>query len=725
MTSRISFSKVFKICLKNHIWSIALSCLLLFLAMPIYTALYVSIIIDRLNMGWFPAQSMCKFFRLSVYSPSNEYVQLATLLLAVIIAMNSFGFLFSKQKVDLYHSLPVKRDTWYAANYLSGIATFIIPYCVFQIIAMIIGAVNGLLDGVGVGLVFVSLFINILGFLCFYSLTVIAIMLTGTLPVAIIATGVVLAYTNIIQAMFEMCKTKFFITYVSWYNDPKFYWTPFTAFTSLDEGIDAFNGRFDINFARIIVFVVGIVFFICIGYLLYRLRDSEAAGKSIAFKKAIPVISIVVLIPVAVLGGMGLEALAGSSESRVNVGWLATGVILALVIGHFILQAIYYRDFKSLFKNIPCPVIAGVFAVIILTVFGSDVIGYDAYVPSQEKLESVAINGNEFQSYEEYFNFDAEEGMYGGKDYWVGSDTYRFEHMAITDYSFIEELQKAALEDSKDYNELLRQRNGVMFSAVEDKAVDYPAQEDNLMRYKNIILQYSLNNGKKIYRNYFLDIEKHRDIYMKMFALKEYKMGVFDILNKTDEELSGITFADAFGDCEVRLSAAQQKKLLAIYREELLSQESEEIAKVSPIGYIYLPVNMNEDNYVAHYFVAKSFVYPSFTRTIDYLKSVGISMDRYLYPDNISEITITWYNYDDYDSEANTVTYTQKKDIEQLMPVLVPGELTGDDNIFRKYEQLDVMVKFKTAANVYQTNGMYYLFPKGTVPEYVVNALGY
>lgn len=49
---------------------------------------------------------------------------------AVLYALLGFGYLYSGEKTDFYHSLPMKREALYLVSLVSGLISFVVPYLV-------------------------------------------------------------------------------------------------------------------------------------------------------------------------------------------------------------------------------------------------------------------------------------------------------------------------------------------------------------------------------------------------------------------------------------------------------------------------------------------------------------------------------------------------------------------------------------------------------------------
>jgi len=726
MTSKKSYYKFLLLALKNHLWSIALTCIGLFFAMPVYSALEASIIRNNFIMGRYKEEYLTRIFARDVFGENNILLSIAVVILALVIAFNGFSYLFSKEKIDLYHSLPLKRKDLFFVTFLAGIITFVIPYLAFLIITLLLAQALGMLSMAGFIAALIMLGINLLGFLGIYSIAVLAIMLTGNLVVAILASGVLAFYIPLIKLLIMGLKEMFFVTVPSIQDNHLFRGSPIIAYFGLTEGMNTFLSRFTVSASNIIFYLIYIIVITLINYFLYSIRASETAGKSISFKQTMPVISVLLLVPMSIFGAIAFTGIA--SDGKLSYPWLIFGGIFTLFIGHLIVQAIFYRDFKSLFKNLINPLVSGAFAILILLVFIFDFTGYDRYFPNDSKFESIAVASYGLQCDQEYYDFDVEENEYGDKYYWIDQNTYRFDHVKITDIEFAKEFCQTALEDSRYFKEALKEDS---FS-YEGKAVT------------SITVMFKLKDGKSVYRDYTIDIRNHMDLYDKLYSNEEYKKGVFSIFEAEEKDIDNIRIADAVGDVGANLSKEQMVNLVNTYKEELLKQGGYELVDATPLAYFYKDYSFKENGYVNRYTLYRSYIYPSFTKTLSLLDEYGVDIKKYANVDNVDYIEITNYHYNDdsddielysekqvasdsyiYEENTDSKKYTDKEEIDKIFSVAVPAAFVDANSLLRDMAAIDVQVQFEEIPGNYNYYTISYYIPKGMVPDFVAEDVNY
>lgn len=712
MTSRKSFFNLILISIKNNLWSVALSCIAFMFAMPVYAALYTSIIKNRMINGDYNVLgnvSMSDVYDLHVVGESNILMYPAVIILAMVIGISGFSYLFSKQKVDLYHSLPVRRGDYYAANYISGIIIYIVPYVFFLLLRWIVGQANGFVTADTVKLSLFMMFVHLLGFLAVYTTSIIVVMLTGKVLVAVVGDIVVLAYGIVFCELMKMCMDTFYITHSSYTkSDYMYYTSPVAGYIGLIDGMDSYHGIYNVVPARYVAMIVFVIVASVIGYYLYTVRPSETAGKSMAFKVSMPIVSIMLLVAFSIFGGMGLSTFT-AFNGTVRYGWLVFGCVIAIVIGHMVVQAVYYSDFRSLFKDLLNPGIAVVITAIIMVIFIKDLTGYDRYMPRDAAYESAAVASYSLSGGIEYYDLNALEDEFGYRPTWISSEEYRMNHMKLTDKELVREFVAAALMDTREYY------------SIKDNNAQYTPDLD---KYINVTVSYDMR-GSKVYRNYYINSNNHIDLFNKLYSSTEYKEGVFDILTAEDEEFDDVRFVGVFGDCGVKLTKEQMLTLVKTYREELLKQNVYELASEVPVGYIYQNYEMEMSGYLSQYSLYKGYVYPSFVKTMKLLADYGIDVNEYRNIENVEKITVTNYHaYENYEGDSDTKEYTDAKSIADIYGAIVPVELADANAPFTRAERIDVQVLYKDTPEIYQYAISHY-FLEGQMPEYVMNDVNY
>lgn len=708
MTSKNAFGNMTLAALRSRIWGIALSFVLLFFSLPIFGAMYASVQTNSIFLQTdVKYKLLLRMYRSWVLGEENVFTTGVIIFLAVFLAVNGFMYLFSRQKTDMYHSLPIKRNLLFAANYLAGLIAFVVPYILFTIAAIAVGRIYHMVNIQSVIVAVQMVVINILGFLLIYSVSSALIMLTGNMQVSICSIIIFNLYGPVVFVLQEMYKKMFYITYSSRMSDDM--WTfcsPLTLYFKLQK-IDSFGKNPEVDLVLMICMLAAIVFFTAAGLILYIKRPIECAGRSIVYKKTIPFLSILILVPLSI-GGGGIFGEVSNCGKTGNYGWFIFGLIATVIIGHFILQTVYYLDFKSLFKNMTFPVVALVIAALISVCYIFDLTGYDTYIPNDD-VSSLAITSYALHSAQEYYDFDKEMSEWGNTQYWVESNSYRFDHMKIKDVDTCVPFLEKAVSESFEYDKLQNLEG---------------SDEDN---WVNIEVLYNTKTGRKKYRSYMVRMDNLIDDFNSVYSLEDYKNAVYPILTEDEEKLSeNLYFNDSIGEINLLAAGFTQediKELSEVYKKELLEQDAFSLKDSVPMGYICSKYDEVNDEYTSSYTYNRGYIYPSFTRTIDILEKHGIDFNRYKDVDNIDKIVVENYNVKDVNADSIRRIYTDPEDIQKVLETAVPYELAMNDDVFHNYANLDITIYYKEAVGK-DLNSISIGYEKELVPDIVKSDVG-
>lgn len=711
MTSKNSFFKILKQALSGRLWGIALSCLAFFFAHPVYAALCAGTIRDRIARKIFAADSGCGLFARDALGEGNAMIIIAVVIIAIFTAFNGFSYLYSKSKVDLFHSVPVKRDVLFVAEYVAGVITYIIPYVFFMILAIAVGGVNGLLSARGIGSAMIMLFLSLLGFLGIYNIAIIAIILTGNLGVGLLGTAVMMIYGPVLNLVMTAYKS-YFLTYSN-YSESEIlatYGSPVTAYVNLTDGMGSFLGNRNLSAVNIILYILFVVISFAVGMVLFRIRQSEAAGKSMAFKKTMPVISILLLIVASLVGGITFENISKIGY-RISYGWFAFGFLAALIIGHFIIQAIYYQDFKSLNKNLINILISGAISGVIAVTFMFDLAGYDKYQPKDEAYESAAIVSYAMQQDIEYFDFDMQTNEYGDRNVSVDLMNYRLKNIKITDKELVRDITTKAISDTKIFRE-----QSVDIDTLSEKEREGYYREQN--KYASVIVKYNMKNGGEKYRAYMLNLADNMDLYNRLYTNEDYKKVACPMMGLNPNSVNDIRFRGMFADEKIKLTDADMVALVKAYQADVAEQDVYSLKNEVPFGFLYEKVSIKMSDYTMECNTNKAYVYPSFKRTVAILDKYNVNLNYYRELSNIAYIEVSNYEVLDEDGVCLNKRYTDTEDIKNILENIYPTNMMDNDSVLMDREPVDIMVYYKEAPAL-NVSAMPYQCMKGMLPQNV------
>jgi ABC-2 type transport system permease protein len=692
------FSNLTKQNMKRRLWSLSISILVFFFALPIFSFMAIGNWMNRLERGMTTFPEILEQFQLSILGSKNYFLTAITVFIAVTFAISGFNFLFSKAKVDLYHSSPIKRETQFLTCFINGILFYIIPYAISLVITLFIGQSYHLLNSQSLAFAFSTLLINFLGFLFIYSVTIFAVLLTGNICVSLLSTGVYLGYGPTIISLYYYCCGEFFKTYYS-PSTPYNLFSPITVLLGTLASYTEEHPSYD--WVSILKMLIGTAVFILAGIITYKKRPSESANQSVAFPRIKPIIKIGLIVPLSLISGLFFKSVAYSN----SVFWFIFGIIIALLLSHAIIEIIFQFDFKAAIKNLHHLVIGGTIVTIIACTFYFDLFKYDSYLPLESSIDNIAIASYDLSGNINYYNFDSSKtinpsDMY--QNFYIDTIAYRLEHMKLVNNSEALKLARLGVSNA------LSNRNS-------NRNIDFEDNQNN--GYSRIYYKYTLVNNKEVYRSYDINMKDAKDLYSKIYASKEYKEAVFPVLTAKDSDIKNVYFANPL-DSKKLTNFTQEEliELIHTYQKELLAQHGNEIYDEIPLGNLFTRV-FNETNPNNYWDLNECFIYPSFKKTIEILESHDVDLYSIYDPSNIKSITILDYS-DEEKGDYSEKEYTSQNDIDKIMEYAVPYDAIYTNSGLIGPTKYDVNINYKNS-NKFENSSGYFTFSGDNIPEFI------
>lgn len=164
MISKISYIKLIREDIRHRGWLAALSGVLLFLSMPVYTLIYL----DSYSEDPEVLKEFADTFSGFINGYNSAFLIILIGILAFAVGISGFQFMHKKEKLDFYHGLALKRHQLFAISYLAGLFLFLIPYIVCTVLTILVGAVKGIMTLSLAGECFLTMGTGILAFLLIY-----------------------------------------------------------------------------------------------------------------------------------------------------------------------------------------------------------------------------------------------------------------------------------------------------------------------------------------------------------------------------------------------------------------------------------------------------------------------------------------------------------------------------------------------------------------------------
>jgi len=744
MTSRNLFFKLIRQDYKKRIWCP----LLLFVAFFLF--MEVKMLMKLENIEKFPKRFpydistyVCDYF----FGRELAWLAIAVCAAAFLCALSGFAYMHVKCQIDLYHSLPVSRSQLFWAKYMSGILQFFLPFLVHVLICAGIAVGRKIFTSSTFFAVLICLGIELLIFILAYSVSVLAVGLTGNMIISILGTGILFTYSTIIAVLVNVLFHKFFKTFVVYGNvvsdmmsEKIWCFSPMSMIIKLfanTKDITAGNIKeiFKYNADYIWVLVLAAVLYSLLAYVVYRKRESEAAGRMIAFGAAEPVIKTLTVIPAAFFcGDFFSEITTGMHSDK----WYVFGLIFGYIVLACLLEVIFRADIRGIFQHKKQFLFNAACTALIFIIFKNDVLGFNTYVPADSQLQSCAVSIEELMPISKSIHVPyAYNGYY--EYYSIGYNEYRMKHMEIQGNPSAMALARKAAKEGLTYAEI-----DYYEGSEEDSA--YKEIMEKQAGYRNVSFGYRLLNGKTVYRRYTIDIADAETLKLlsDIFNSYDYKLGSIPLFTEGwDEEYAVVSCTNNWKSADIKLTHGKQAKLLETYQSECTKLTLDTVMHTPPVGKIaFFTADEIKRKYLNRntYSSDGMLIYPEFTKTIALLKEYGFDMNGQITADDVASITVHDHNFDDYDTEMlyserdiftveetvftsymeeliNT-KYTDKEEIQQILDSILSADWYW---LVSEYAEF-----YETRYSVYieyekEDDADYYgyLFKKGCVPNFV------
>lgn len=493
--------------MRHKHWMLALSCLGNFLFIP------VAWLIDRNNMSinfdkyTMTTDRMMRYL-INAYEFYGEYLMLLAgciaLAGALIVGLFGFRYVFHKNMVDTWHSLPIKRTTLFGACWLNGFLIWFVPFFLAMFLSVLMsggyvlevcsyGAVSGMAAlGTVCKEALLTMLTLIVAFLLVYNTVLFAVMLSGnvlnTLVSLVIIGFSVIGIYGLDVLNFSLYMETFYDGNLKWnnvvYASPLFssgclLWARAEYF--LEEPLDRiwqFWPCLMINFAIAAGLGIG-------AWYLYQKRSSELAEQGIKNKLLIALMKLAMGMVGGICGWLLFVALCGNNYNQI---WGSFGCILVSVLVFGILDIIFHMDFKAFFRHKIQMVVTTLLALLLCFAFRGDWFGYDKYLPDKEDIAYIAVYDNNFAN-----------------RYFYNS----------TEVLPLREMQYDKVDEIYAFLER-------MVGITEGASDEYKQSYNN----DRMTVKVTLKNGKTYYRYYYYN-SKDKDVLWPILTSEEYLLHTY------------------------------------------------------------------------------------------------------------------------------------------------------------------------------------------------------
>ena len=687
MISRRSYWTKWLENIKRRGWTFVLCAAVMLLLGPVFLSVNLTGLYNGGAFGSQTSEEMDLMMRTAFVSHIgfSQIWVFPALFFAVLFAVQGFCWLYSRQKMDLYMSVPVSSVKRYVMIWGNGIVCYAGLSFTGLLLCWATGAVFGVMSCYAAAQSMAAWAFQMLAFLAMYHVSLVAVMLTGNVLTALLGCAVLFSYEPAMRILYNHLKTMFYYSYCSADAERmmRLPWlSPFAGTLDLFErvcyrdgylvgvpGTGGLTWQFGIQTGLLVICAASAGIF---AYWLYRKRKTESYHRSVAFSPLAAVLELALLVPFGMAAGMAVAKMSGDSGI-----FLFGGCLLGTVCGHAMIRLVYKRELKEVLGGKAVFAVSLTAAACFLGLFRFDWTGYDSYIPASREVRAVSVSLE--SDYSAFGNY--EEPLWEGGS--VDMEEELLEKMASENTETIE----SVLWLAKKWRDKGMPGTVRDFEAGADTGYisEGEGKNENLRRW---VVCYTMQGGRKVYRRFFADMEADQDKIDIIMKDPSYQRVRYQIFSPMFEERLGemkISFAD--GRTET-LYTAEKGELLEALRTDFRQYGYSLISDSIPEGKICFELKNKEGGQDSTR-IWEYPLYKSFEKTGEVLARNGIEVRDWqtLYcADEVDEIRISYYHYEGKNKglfegeklpeQEITAVFTDRDQVEELLKALYSEELS-------------------------------------------------
>ena len=337
-----------------------------------------------------------------------QYMSLLNLFYAPVVAQLLFGDLYSSRMCNALHAMPIRRESWFFTNVLSGVTFSVLPGTVMTLLSTLLCS-GSLLQGAW-KLPWLSLAASTLEFICYYGIAIFAVMCSGNrlgmlLIYCLLNGGAFIAYwlvdtvyTPMLYGVITPTKLAETLTPMANMLDNAFMEVQDTLYSLKEQYGEELDGAFSTfrilpeTWGNLLIWTAVGGAFALVGLVLYRKRDLECAGDTVAFPVLAPLFQVLGSVVCAAAAQFFLYMFLGSD--KVNYLFLTAG----LVVGWFACCMLIERSTR-VFRLKNWAGLAVLSAAIAVSLFLThvDILGVETWQPKAENVAAVELSYGRYE----------------------------------------------------------------------------------------------------------------------------------------------------------------------------------------------------------------------------------------------------------------------------------------------------------------------------------------
>ncbi|MGP4062791.1 DUF6449 domain-containing protein [Halobacillus sp. H74] len=501
-------------------------------------------------------------------------------LLPVLMAIFIFRYLHVRGASDFAHSFPLKRGNLFNHHIIAGLVLLLVPILLNYLILLISAITMDVSDYYSI--IDLSYWLWLMSFitiLIFMSSVFIG-TLTGLSAVQGLLTYIFLLFPAGIYVLVAF--------HISSYIDG------FSGDVVLNRFLEKYSPLINVvEYPRggelgqyieapvepttLIIYGIAAGVLYAASFVLYNKRPLEAASKAIAVTALQPFFKYGVTFCFALFWGMYFGSTQHSHD------WMIAGYVIGGAFGYLIAVMLLEKTWRVFnWRHLKGWIVYGLGAGILIAILPLFWQNYEAYIPAQSEIKQVYV-GNGYYQYE---SGEESEGE---------------------DLSFI---------TSSEAIDAVRSLHGELIensSSLDSNGASF-------------FIAYQLDNGEEVLRRYQVDREKVTDSLKKVYEMDEYKNIRYQTMNLDPAKIQKVMMHPRInhGQEQTVLDSEKIGSFMEVLKADLYNLSYDQM--VAPRG-LDTNVAFMVEGHEANEGYPSISIYPSYTRTMDWLKSEGLYED--------------------------------------------------------------------------------------------------
>ena len=613
---------------------------------------------------------------------------------AFVLAIEGISWLFSRQKVDFYESMPIKRKKRFSAIWVNSFLIWLLPFALFAFGTGVWTAAGGylmpaVLADIGIGLLRQALL-----FITVYAVTTVFGLLTGNIFSAVALSFIFNIYMPVINLLARWLCEQFLVTdptgltgrisrITSWLTPVSNYYSfmgDYEGETTLVVLRYIMKKALPGDIRNLALFAV----FALIAGFLFRVRKNEMAGVSLAFPGIVPLIMILLLVPGMLMTGLVVSTILPGFRAERFVIWAFIMVLIGMA-ANCLIEAYIEGDIRFAFRRFWAFVLAAVLAVGIVGAVFFDLMGYDSRVPSPDSVKGGVLLHTQNE------NFWRLRTM---EDY----DEKTYPAALVTNTEDILKLGRIGQQALIDRDKNMKATEGW------EMYLSYINKKDGI-ETRHILIPSDID----------------RDLMDRLLSDPAFQEDLYPGLGADPGLCTGVLWNNIFSYENVLLAdggkaPAYAEKLLAAYKEDLAKVSFDQIADGKICGILQLSCTAAGDTDGKANNDYSLPVYRAFKKTRSLLKKKDADMSA-PDPDMIRSVEVSIYK----DGQQYSRTYNDQEKIRQITEALAGTDMYYDIPFESRDDKgINVLISWKKGdPEEYYS----YSFRKGDIPGFVTEDL--